>query len=57
MSHLDICRMLADLDCEEHITQQDNAAEKQPKECRYYNIKTVNSADVTARRIEEKKED
>lgn len=55
MGHLDICRILADMACEEHIRKQNNVVEKQPTDCPYYDIKTVDSIDVTANRIEEKK--
>lgn len=41
--------------CEEHIRQQNNVVEKQPTDCPYYDIKTVDSIDTTANRIEEKK--
>ena len=56
MEHLDICRILADMACEEHIRQQNNVVEKQPTYCPYYDIKTVDSIDVTANRIEGKME-
>lgn len=54
MEHSDICRILADLAYEEHMNQTNNVV-KEPKNCPYCDVKTVDSIDVTANRIEEKK--
>lgn len=44
---LDLCRIVADLACEEQITQNNNVVVKQPKDCPKKKKKYVSSQEIT----------